>query len=994
MRPGPAFLFLVLVGFHPAAGSEIAGSRWTVDPAAVLAEIRSAELDTSRPRDAADLRLQTGFATVDLRHGILIPVRTASGEVVEWVFAGYGELILDPPDDIEAGQLELFTGEASLRESFTEAVFVVARDAAAAALAARPAAVPEPVLAARAEAFWEAWQTSPERRTLGVEIGVLLDALEVPIYEEFFAGWFSGGRLGRFFLQMDPAEVEQINLGQFVRFDPTAAQHRRISGFLHRQQQQGRLVGLEVEDLGRWDTWVSSSLRSSGGLPRPGAAAFEPRHYSLEVTVDPPSGRLVSRSRIELDTLGGHRRAVRLKLSTALEVTRLRNGAGEELFFLRQDDELYVVLPRAPSPGARVVLEVDAEGVFLEPGGNRNWALRESVGWYPRTGSTERATYDVTLRWPREFDLVASGREVEGGRGQGMRWQRRRLDVPALGFSFSVGHFKTRTAKAGKVEITVALDPSVVEAMGQDSIDELTATVVRSFTYFRKVFGDYPLDQLTVVTVPRQFSQAMLGYISLSSPMMVNWGLFGSLLGVQDRRAVVAHEVAHQWWGHLVGWRGYRDQWISEAMANYAALAWSRHRGLKTAVGPVTGWQEELTTTLADGRSLESMGPLVLGERLFSSRSRDAYHAIVYRKGALVLSMLARRLGEDVFLAAMRQLIAAARGQVISTEEFLALLERITAEDLDGFARQFIYGTGLPEIYYDYAFEKTAKGRWSVRVSALQEAPHRTRFAIVPAADGRPTIERHRIEQLDVDSSELVVPFQILVPRDPSMTGRFGGQPSRQPVLDGRMLISGRHTEHRFEIDQVPLKMWFDARQEVLGRFFDQRLHPKRMLLNQGLDKAAGGELGEAEEIFRRALRAKSPMASTDGLLDAHIYLQLATVELDADEDERAAASLASAREVFAAAGESLPGSEARRFKNACEIVEARLEIERGDYEGARLRLRRGVLDERDATSTEGFLLLAIAARETGRELEVEEALEVARERGADVSWFSGGGSG
>jgi hypothetical protein len=205
------------------------------------------------------------------------------------------------------------------------------------------------------------------------------------------------------------------------------------------------------------------------------------------------------------------------------------------------------------------------------------------------------------------------------------------------------------------------------------------------------------------------------------------------------------------------------------------------------------------------------------------------------------------------------------------------------------------------------------------------------------------------------------------------------------------MRIAGRHTEHRFEIDQVPLKMWIDARQEVLGRFFDQRRHPKRMLLNQALDADSEGDGEAAEDLFRQALRAKSPMSSSDGLLDAHIHLQLAAMKLDAGDPEAAAASLADARDAFAAAGGDLPGSEARRFKNACEILEARLDVERGDFESAHRRLRRGVLDERDATSTEGFLLLAIAARETGRPDELEEALQVARERGADVSWFAGG---
>lgn len=952
--------------------------------------IRAAAPDLDHPLDPAGIRLTTGFATLDLTRGALFPVRTEDGRAVEMVFVGEGQVRLEAPDRIEADQLELFTGQENLAETFSEAVFVVARDAATDALLERPAAARDAALRERAAARYEAWKESPERRTLGVETGILLDALQDPLYEEYFAGWFLGESLGPFLLQVDPAAEEQIRLGQFVRFEVGPERQENLSRYLHRQQERGRLMGLELESLGRWDSWVHAPIYSPEGEPLPGTAGFEPTHYEIDVDVDPRSGRLASFSRVRLRALGSGRRIVHLELHRDLRVTRLADGEGESLFTLREAGDLRVLLPKAPEPGEELVLEVSCEGDFFDSGNEQDWALRSPLGWYPRTGGGERATYDVTLKWPRRLQLVASGTRVDGGEVDGKLWEQRRMAIPTLGFSFEVGRFEIETIMAGPVRLNVALDPSTRAAAPEGSLEDLLATSADALSYFENIFGAYPLEELTLVTVPRQYSQAMLGFITLSGRVVVDWGVFGPLLRVPDRGSVVAHEIAHQWWGHLVGWRSYRDQWISEAMANYAALLWVRHRGLTPEVGPVSGWQQELTATISDGRPIESLGPLVLGERLLSSRSQDAYQAIVYRKGALVLEMLARKLGEDTFRRALEILIGAAAGRVISTSEFLTLLERITHSQLDGFAQQFIFGTGLPEIYYDYAFERTPSGRHKIRIEARQEMPARYRYEIVTLADGRLDVGRRRVApSVDLDRSELVVPLQIALARESSrvMPAATGAPRSEMgKALLGSVTIQGRHTVHEIEIDQAPRRLWLDRDRQIFARFLDRRRHPKRMLLKRASEQAAAGDRAAAEDTLRRALARRSPLASTDHLLDAHLHVELASLQLDGGRDGEAARELERARRVLEQGAHKLPRSEARRMASALEVSAARFETRRGDYSAALARLGHGVLDPRDAASTEGYLLLAIAAFETGCQVELDEALETVRLRGVDVS--------
>src|SRR5262245_35463162 len=100
------------------------------DPASLLAQISSFRLEPSRAVSLKNVKLAAGLATLRLEDGVLIPSSAVGGKTAEMVFLGKGRIELDPPDDIEAGQLDLFTGSRRLDQEFREAVFVVGIDAA------------------------------------------------------------------------------------------------------------------------------------------------------------------------------------------------------------------------------------------------------------------------------------------------------------------------------------------------------------------------------------------------------------------------------------------------------------------------------------------------------------------------------------------------------------------------------------------------------------------------------------------------------------------------------------------------------------------------------------------------------------------------------------------------------------------------------------------------------------------------------------------------
>jgi hypothetical protein len=960
------------------------------EPAALRKEIEALTLDTGRAVTMKNVKLAAGLGMLQLSDGVLFPASPVGGKVVEMVFEGKGRITLEAPDAIEAGQLELFTGASRLDAEFSEAVLVIGLDAAVDAMLRKPAAQPDAATtekAGKAQALYQEWRKRHEREILGVERSLLLDALRDPSAEGYFAAWFRGAEQGDFLYSVEPASREQVTLGRFVPLDATEKEKRRILREISREQQKGRLIGLELDDLGQWDTWLSASMRDAQGKPRPGSPAFEPSKYTLDLTVDPDL-RLSGTARIDLDPVIPGSRAVMVRVPD-LQVSRVTDAAGAELYHQTAGSELTVVLPRPAARGEAASIVVHFESHPVEKDWNI-YRLLDTQGWYPQTGEINRAAYDATFHWPKGLDLMAGGRRVDGGEEGGRRWERRVLERPALGYTFEVGNFDIDTVKSGHVEIRFAFG-SGSAMTGRGTRESVRKAVQDSLAYFEEIFGPYPFDELTVVTANRGFSQSLPGFMTLSDALLNDAGMWNKMFGLEDRRLVIAHEMAHQWWGDHVGWASYRDQWMSEALASYSALRFGRER-LKNELSGVDlteGWFEAVTSPLPDGSPVESVGPVVLGWRLVSSRAADAYQPIVYMKGAVVVDMLARMLGEDTFPKILQQIVKVAGGGMISTEDLFSMIGKVSAADLQPFADQYVYGTGLPEIYYDFRFEKdgAAGGGWVVKGTARQHTPHRFRYKVVARDGGSFDVVRQAAAQMDVKTSALVVPVTVAVHNPKGgKTGLYGAN----AVVKGNLLMKGETAEFAIPVQYEPKKFWLDKDHRVFGSFLSEDRHPKWFLYLQGSKAAMAGEPDKAEALYQKALTAREPppddgrtvyydsLKWQDRTLNGRIELSRARLFLDREDDAQAEASLDKAQRALGDDDDSV------------QMLRARLEIRRGDFEKAFRRLRKGVLGSEDLDTSEAYALLAVAAQKAGHADDFAKAFKKAKEAGVDVAALGG----
>jgi aminopeptidase N len=175
-----------------------------------------------------------------------------------------------------------------------------------------------------------------------------------------------------------------------------------------------------------------------------------------------------------------------------------------------------------------------------------------------------------------------------------------------------------------------------------------------------------------------------------------------------------AHEVAHQWWGNVVIASAYQDQWMLEALASYSSLLWiEKKKGAKAVDGVLEEYRDRLTQKDGEGRTVESTGPIVWGPRLESAGVPDAWRAITYEKGAWIMHMLRRRLGDERFLKMLAELRRRYEFKAISTDDFRSLAKEFVPPKtppgvIDTLFENWVYSTGIPSLKLKYTVSGAA----------------------------------------------------------------------------------------------------------------------------------------------------------------------------------------------------------------------------------------------------------------------------------------------
>ncbi len=243
-----------------------------------------------------------------------------------------------------------------------------------------------------------------------------------------------------------------------------------------------------------------------------------------------------------------------------------------------------------------------------------------------------------------------------------------------------------------------------------------------------------PLDwRLEVATVSRiAMTQQPAGFFGQAWPTLVFMPYTAfidttqrtQLMGIRGGtnnfwRYVAPHEIAHQWWGHVVGWDSYHDQWMSEGFAEFSASLYVQAtRGNEKFL---EFWEEQRkriveASPFTKDRKPYTVGPVTQGYRLNSGKTGGVARFLIYPKGAYILHMLRMLMyqqgkgGDANFRAMMQDFIQSHFNKDVSTEDFKTIVEKHMTPDMnldknglmDWFFDEWVYGTEMPSYRFDY----------------------------------------------------------------------------------------------------------------------------------------------------------------------------------------------------------------------------------------------------------------------------------------------------
>ena len=756
MRPGVALL--VLWCFLPP----VVSSAPDQSPHELYDALNALRLDpasTYQLSPANRIELRRGDVEIYLEEGNLAFFAPIDGRITGFVFSGRGHALAFPRDVVEKQQLAHFLGAPVLDQQFLSAYVRFTDSAADDLLRQFHSANLTPQLdasfASHSDPFVALSNPSQSLR-------ILEDRLSRNPKPYFYAA-LEGIETGSFDFLFDPQRREQVLLGQ-----------RRKSG-----------------NFAYYDVWASYSV--------PGIVPPEIQFHALDYTIDTtvmPDNSLDATASIHVRADVAGERLLAFQLSRALHADAVTEAQGKPLAYfqnegmnlqqrsVRGNDYIQVVLPQPAQKGQEFTFRFHYRGNVIENAGNGVLFVGARESWYPHLGDqADFASYDLTMRWPRHLKLVATGAKIGEQTAGDFRVGHWRSLNPLAVAGFNLGEYAS-TSIAGDARtidlyanrqleqaLTNRLDnnnpgslPAIDVPYGlptsrnrvamqppppspADALKTLARDIDSSIHFYETFSGPFPFRTLSVSQIPGAFGQGWPGLLYLSTFSFLTpeaqhrAGL--SPTGQQAFTDIVPyHEVAHQWWGNVVGWSSYRDQWIDEAIANYLALLFADTR--KPSEHALRVWLERYRKQLegkVPGSDIpqDEIGALALGNRLNSSKSPAGFEDVIYSKGSWVIHMLREMLRQpgskapdQRFVALLHTLSTKYAYRALSTDDLQQEVEAVMtpAMDLEGgrsmewFFEQWVRGTGIPHYRVEFSTHHTEKGEL-VRGKLFQaDVPH------------------------------------------------------------------------------------------------------------------------------------------------------------------------------------------------------------------------------------------------------------------------------
>ena len=687
----------------------------------------------------ANFDLKRDAGTFRLNSGTVCFVPPVNGRVTGAVFVGDGVFLLAPPSETERKSLKLLTKEDEFNEKFgrlvlrfTDSTYDEIKKAGTAVSGGCDTGL-----------LKDSQSTTRHKTRHNLEAELLAELLSSEA-RDLFVAFIHGKRYNdKELYQLDPNwNSNQVNFWTY-----------------------------DEEKRGDWASFDFSLPRPKGSFGR----TISIEHHELDTTLE-KSGALSGKA---TTTFVSHRdglRVVPLSLFPSLRVQSVTSG-GQPLSFIQEDKnddaDFAVILPRPLAAGEKFTITTTYSGkdaVTNEGGGNYFPVARQN--WYPNNlGSAlgEYASYDMTFRIPKDMKIAATGAFVSGSNQGGQYVTVWKSETPQTVAGFNFGRFKVEEAKLTKPEILIQSfaneqSPDWVGAIqqrassnlpGERQTTELTLGAMSTTPLNKKALAE---GELAVPLYTDYFGPSLFTHLQITQQTACNFGqswpelvwipicyYFDTTVRHQlgmdwgNRgywKVVTPHEIAHQWWGHTVGFGSGRDQWMSEGFADMSASLYLSMIE-KDPKKFITFWNDErelLTERDTQGFRAIDVGPLTMGYRASNSRTGFGItRRLIYPKGAYVLHMIRMMMydnhnGDKQFKETMQDFVSIYRGKAATTEDFKEVIEKHMSREMDlegnhkmdWFFNEYVYGTQLPAYTIASYFETGVDGTVVMNLNLAQ----------------------------------------------------------------------------------------------------------------------------------------------------------------------------------------------------------------------------------------------------------------------------------
>jgi hypothetical protein len=699
----------------------------------------------------SNLTLRRDAGVFTLKSGELHFFAPVDGRVTGAVFVGEGEFSLDPPLACEQQALAIYTKSPSLTEQFTELVLRFS-DATWEDVKSGGAAISQgSAHAARAAKLLDE-NDKLIRRTLPMNLA-LRTYTDIASNETkgYFTAFIKGARYEKLLYVVDPKGISLV------------------------APEQVMLLSYGSSDGGIW-----ASFPMRGSSTEADSRTIDILEHDITARID--GTKLIATDQMKLRVLRDGARVLTFDLFPTLRVSRVTDGAGKDLPFIQQAKEegsdMAVLLATAAKAGETMALTFEYAGdEAIREAGKGNYILLPRSTWYPNTEFGDRALFRLNFLVPKGNTIVGVGRpegeETQEGEMIVSKWTSDDVELAVAGFNY--GKFKKKDLADKESGYTIEFyanqfvpddiarlqqDIAEAERQGQRTMTTLAAISTTAMAnaaiadaqnatrIYNAYFGKLPYSRIAMTQQPASnFGQAWPTLVYMPYTAFLDTTIRTQLMGIRGGTDtfwayVGPHEVAHQWWGHVIGWKSYRDQWMSEGFAEFSASLYVQHvRGMEPFVKMWEDLRKQIVnaTPATEGKAPYTIGPVTQGLRLTGAKTGNVYRFLVYPKGAYILHMLRMMMydpakGDAAFQAMIQDFIKTHYNQNVSTEDFKAAVERHMQPGmdlggngrLDWFFDQWVYGTDMPSYAFEYSI--ASEGGRQVLVAKLTQSEVRDDF--------------------------------------------------------------------------------------------------------------------------------------------------------------------------------------------------------------------------------------------------------------------------